>query len=107
MAIFAQNEFWNGTVIRQASTLDKAVDYFILLTSLTLLIVSCVGNPTVFWFNRKMKQSTPAILFQILTANDFLTCVVVVPVMVYYSTTGVSFTPICMQIHSKRMISVQ
>ena len=91
MAIFGDDILWNGTVIHHATTLDKLIDHIFVVLSLALLILSSVCNPIVFWFHRRMKQNTPAILFQILTANDFLACVMVVPVLIYYLIAGVSF----------------
>ena len=91
MAIFGDDILKNGTVYHQATTLDRVLDHVFLVLSIILLIVSCVCNPVVFWFHRKMKQTTPAIMFQILTANDFLTCLIMVPVMIYYLSNGVSF----------------
>ena len=90
MAIFGDDILWNGTVVHHATTLDKVLDHVFAVLSVILLIISCVCNPIVFWFHRRMKQNTPAVLFQILTANDFLTCILVVPVMVYYLIAGVS-----------------
>ena len=91
MAIFGDDILWNGTVIHHATTLDIVLDHIFVVLSLVLLILSSVCNPIVFWFHRRMKQNTPAILFQILTANDFLTCILVVPVLIYYLIAGVSF----------------
>ena len=90
MAIFGDDILWNSTVVHNATTLDKVLDNVFAVLSIILLIISCVCNPIVFWFHRRMKQNTPAVLFQILTANDFLTCILVVPVMVYYLLAGVS-----------------
>lgn len=92
MAIFGNDVLLNGTVIHHATTLDKVLDHVFLVLSIALLIVSCVCNPLVFWYHWRKKQTTPAVMFQILTANDFLTCLVMVPVIVYYLTAaGVSF----------------
>ena len=74
--MFGENVVGNGTIL------------FVVI-SVSSLVFSCVCNPVVFWFHRKMKQNTPAIMFQILTANDFLTCIMVVPVMVYYLVAAV------------------
>ena len=100
MAIFGNDVLWNGTVIYEATAADKVFDHIFLVLSIALLIVSCVCNPIVFWFHRRMKQNISAILFQILTANDFLTCLMVVPVLVYYLVTGVSFVSNSIFLHS-------
>lgn len=84
MAIFGEDILWNGTEIYKATSVDKVLDRVFVVLILALLIVSSVCNPIVFWYHRRMKQNTPAVLFQILTANDFLTCVLVAPIMVYY-----------------------
>ena len=91
MAIFGEDILWiNGTVIYEATSVDKVLDHVFVIWILVLFIVSSVCNPIVFWYHRRMKQNTPAILFQILTANDFLTCVLVAPVMVYYLVAKVN-----------------
>ena len=90
MAIFGDDILWNGTIVHHATTLDKVLDHMFVVLSIILLIISCVCNPIVFWFHRRMKQNTPAVLFQILTANDFLTCLLMVPAMVYNLVSGVS-----------------
>ena len=90
MAIFGDDILWNGTTFYRARTADRVWDHVFVVLSIALLIISCICNPIVFWFHRRMKQNTPAVLFQILTANDFLTCILVVPVMVYYLIAGVS-----------------
>ena len=90
MAIFGDDILWNGTVVHHATTLDKVLDHVFVVLSIILLITSCVCNPIVFWFHRRIKQNTPAVLFQILTANDFLTCLLMVPAMVYNLVSGVS-----------------
>ena len=91
MAIFGEDILGiNGTVIYEATSVDKVLDHVFVVWILVLFIVSSVCNPIVFWYHRRMKQNTPAILFQILTANDFLTCVLVAPVMVYYLVAKVN-----------------
>ena len=92
MAIFGDDIYQNGTLYHTATILDKTLDYVFLVLSIVLLVVSCVCNPIVFWFHRQIKQNTPAVLFQILTANDFLTCLFVVPTMIYYLTVPVSYS---------------
>ena len=91
MAIFGVDILLNGTEVHDATILDIVLDHVFVVLSIILLIISCLCNPIVFWFHRKMKQNTPAVLFQILTANDFLTCLLMVPVMLYYLVSGVSF----------------
>ncbi|KAL5257048.1 hypothetical protein ACHWQZ_G012091 [Mnemiopsis leidyi] len=88
MAIFGVDILLNGTEVHDATILDIVLDHVFVVLSIILLIISCVCNPIVFWFHRKMKQNTPAVLFQILTANDFLTCLLMVPVMLYYLVSG-------------------
>ena len=60
-----------------------AADITFGLALMVLLIVSCICNPVVFWCNRTIKQTIPAILYQILSFSDFLTCVLIVPLFLY------------------------
>ena len=60
-----------------------AVDITFGCLLLVFFIVSCICNPIVFWCNRTMKQTIPAILYQILSISDFLTCVLFVPLFLY------------------------
>ena len=70
-------------LVHKQSTADIVFNYIFLVICLVLLTLSTICNPVVFWFHRKMKQNTSAILFQILTTNDFLTCCVTLPFVMW------------------------
>jgi hypothetical protein len=58
-------------------------NYLFAFLFFILLFISSFCNPYVFLFYRREKQNISAILFQILTVNDFCTCLVGVPYNIY------------------------
>ena len=83
MAVFGPFYAPNGALL-SGNTLDTVFNYFFALLMILMLVISCVCNPLVFWFHRRVKQTLSAILFQILTINDFLTCLLVAPSTLYF-----------------------
>ena len=86
MAIFGNvYDYVDGTrtLIHTGTTGDTFANYFFAIVFILLFILSTTCNPYIFLHHHREKQNISAILFQILSMNDFCTCLVSVPYILY------------------------
>ncbi|KAL5267551.1 hypothetical protein ACHWQZ_G004551 [Mnemiopsis leidyi] len=62
---------------------DTFANYFFAFIFILLFLLSTACNPVIFVHYRRQKQNISSILFQILSMNDFCTCLVSVPYILY------------------------
>ena len=82
MAIFG-NITVNGTLVHVANTGDLIANIIFSTLLIILFAISCIANIIVFTSHRRQKQNVSAVLFELLSANDFLTCIVGIPPIIY------------------------
>ena len=70
-------------LLHAATPGDIFANYFFALVFFLFFLLSLFCNPYVFFHYRREKQNVSAVLFQILTVNDFCTCVVGLPYVLY------------------------
>ena len=72
-----------GQLLHASTAGDTFANYFFALLFIVLFLLSSFCNPYVFFHYRSEKQNISAVLFQLLTINDFCTCLVGVPYNLY------------------------
>ena len=96
MAIFGDRYDANHTLIYRGNSVDSAMNYVFGIVCLGLFVISTIANPMVFCYHRRIKQTLSAMLFQILTFNDFLTCLLAGPSLAYFFFSEVRITGVNM-----------